>query len=608
MHLNHYGISKTILLSKSMDDSMGSQSLRLSEYILTYGPGSIMESAMGPRIILRPDLGLFEHGSPYKPEKFAINDDKMSNSMLNGARVFRLPSDSEVEPRPVGFIYKTKRFPEWSVCLNSRYHGSDFYVLHNYSYCPVCNNPRSTPNRFIRACSGGHMDDVEWQYVVHGEKHCSPKYLRWHGGGGSLSKIHIECPKCLKRVSLGDAYAQRWRCSGRFPESNVIQQCDKKAQIIQRQASNLRIAELVTLFTIPPIETELQLYLRNPTLASVFELCEGDIEKYLKDLEKLVEKGRIHQNVFDEVKNNKESIVELFDEIRKEGSSKTYYDLLLEEYHALVEASKRGAPMRRLNSRPVFEVDPNDIKKFEFGKNSLRVVPVSKLRTVTVLKGYRRYVGLESESPEPPDLIDVSFAEQHNPSSVWYPGMELYGEGIFILLDDEKRFKISDTCGWDQVTQKDYLDRKGAMKSTGLFRNPEKAEELNPLFVWWHTLSHLIIRGLSNESGYSAASIRERVYLDVEHSQGGILLYTTQPGSDGTLGGMIGLVPSFGEIIERSLTTLHTCSSDPLCIQNGFKRGKHSGSACHGCLLLSETSCEHRNMWLDRKIVKGNML
>ena len=45
--------------------------------------------------------------------------------------------------------------------------------------------------------------------------------------------------------------------------------------------------------------------------------------------------------------------------------------------------------------------------------------------------------------------------------------------------------------------------------------DPAARYELHPLFVWWHTLSHSLIRAISNEAGYSSASIRERVYIEV---------------------------------------------------------------------------------------------
>ncbi len=66
--------------------------------------------------------------------------------------------------------------------------------------------------------------------------------------------------------------------------------------------------------------------------------------------------------------------------------------------------------------------------------------------------------------------------------------------------------------------------------------------QLHPVFVWWHTLAHRLINALSVDSGYSSAAVRERVYVYLNTTDGsfdgGILLYTVQPGGDGTLGGL----------------------------------------------------------------------
>ena len=79
------------------------------------------------------------------------------------------------------------------------------------------------------------------------------------------------------------------------------------------------------------------------------------------------------------------------------------------------------------------------------------------------------------------------------------------------------------------------------------------------LSVWWHTLSHRLLRALSIDSGYSSAAIRERVYLRMEPggaARGGLLLYTVQPGGDGTLGGLIGLVPTLDRVLASALRDL----------------------------------------------------
>ena len=64
----------------------------------------------------------------------------------------------------------------------------------------------------------------------------------------------------------------------------------------------------------------------------------------------------------------------------------------------------------------------------------------------------------------------------------------------------------------------------------------------------------------------------------------------------------------------RSLGTSRTaidlgrlCSNDPVCAQHP-PEDQHEcrflhGAACHGCLLIAETSCEQHNDFLDRALV-----
>lgn len=119
----------------------------------------------------------------------------------------------------------------------------------------------------------------------------------------------------------------------------------------------------------------------------------------------------------------------------------------------------------------------------------------------------------------------------------------------------------------------------------------------NPVFVWWHTLSHAIINSLSLYCGYNSNSLKERVYI---HPNGGILIYNTSPGEDCGMGGLSEVVNIFDVVLENALDNIISCSNDPLCIEENIEMGKVNGAACHNCLLISETSCEHRNMLLDR--------
>ena len=60
-------------------------------------------------------------------------------------------------------------------------------------------------------------------------------------------------------------------------------------------------------------------------------------------------------------------------------------------------------------------------------------------------------------------------------------------------------------------------------------------------------------------------------------------------------------------LLQRALDRGSLCSNDPFCSSHDpndplEKRYSH-GSACHGCLLIAETSCERRNEFLDRSLL-----
>jgi hypothetical protein len=287
--------------------------------------------------------------------------------------------------------------------------------------------------------------------------------------------------------------------------------------------------------------------------------------------------------------------------------SSTYHDLILEEFKGFISGSINGVPPVRGPppiSPVVLEMNPSLTRKYPGSSGGvLRVVPVLRLRTVTVQKGYRREVDTSNVST----LVDIGFRDPASPGQLWYPGVEFLGEGIFLMLDTDD--------GWHpELTGNAARSWREASKMTKSYPEyvfPDREhEELHPVFVWWHTLAHLLIRTISIESGYSIASIRERVYFSVNgvNAKGGILLYATQPGTEGTLGGLVALVPFLQDTLTSCFQMATSCSADPLCQDTQFLPGKYNGAACYACLLISETSCEHRNMWLDRHVIGENLL
>ena len=591
------------------------QPIRRSQFITTYGPGAILEGPDGPRLI--PTLGDSHVFDGRSPNDFEITDQRLSQALLNGFGILRLPSNAEVNEPDLRYIYRTYPFPSWSLCVQ---HGILYRKASNDTRsCPRCplhtgsggawRRARRDSIRFVRACASGHLDDVDWvRSIPHMGNGCTPSYLFWRGGGGALRQIDIVCPDCQGRLNLGNAYSRDWRCSGRLPEQGSFRPggCTEPSKVIQRGAANLRIAELRTALTIPPRYTRLHRLLEMSVIRSALVAAQpGTRQELLRTLGNLVANGLLMQPVVDEIETySGPAILCVIRDTLSGVTASNERELRLEEFRALQTAAKDGAPPQPSptpGSPPQFEVIQQNVRTVvaESGLN-LRVTPVNRLRVVMVQTGYRRLGPLNT----PVDLAFVDGSRQ------WYPGVELFGEGIFVDLlpsapSDQPLYEMK---GHASNT---WLDAWNSPSDRHQQAMPHSLHELHPVFVWWHTLSHRLINSLAIDSGYSSASIRERVFVDIDdqtgNATGGVLLYTAQPGGDGTLGGLIALVPQFERVFSVALRELDSCSNDPLCGEEAFDPGKYNGPACYSCALISETSCEHRNMKLDRKLLLDNL-
>lgn len=588
--------------------------IRRSQFITTYGPGAILEGPHGPRMI--PSLeysGLFDHRSP---TQFEITDRRLSKALLDGAGIVRIPSNAELGKPEAEWIYRTKPFPQWSLCTR---HG----ILYKGKDCPRCRDEnREEPNwdkanreavRFVRACPAGHLDDVDWSGMInHTRQNCNPSYLLWMGGGGSLRNIQIQCPICGTSVNLGHAYSRDWQCSGRFPEQESGYDayrpgnCSHASRIVQRGASNLRIAEIVTSLTIPESDTVLHRILeRSPIYDVLVATPPSSKDELITMLQRLVGRGRLASSVIDDINSfDDQTVTNAIADVLQDLPDDPF-ELRNQELTALKNAASHGRtiPPNAPGYPPQFEVIQNQVHIITTATGRrLRITPVNRLRVVMVQKGYRRAPAGNLMDSE---LVPVSFEKD---GRVWYPGVELFGEGIFVDLPPGERLQLQgpETERWLHAWNHPSEYTISAISLQDFNRH-----QFHPEFVWWHTLSHRLINALSIDSGYSSAAIRERVYIDFDEQSGettgGVLLFTSQPGGDGTLGGLIALVPEFERVLENALQDIDVCSNDPLCGEEHFGQGKYNGAACYACTLISETSCEHRNMRLDRNLLLENM-
>ena len=153
----------------------------------------------------------------------------------------------------------------------------------------------------------------------------------------------------------------------------------------------------------------------------------------------------------------------------------------------------------------------------------------------------------------------------------------------------------------------------GAHRSWRIARylKPPEAAYPGVRYALLHSFSHALMRQFALECGYTAASIRERIYSREPKEAGGpmagILIYTAAPDSEGTLGGLVSLGEprTLERHIETALEAMHLCASDPTCAEHrpGSTGISVHGAACHACLFAPETSCERGNKYLDRSLL-----
>ncbi len=600
------------------------QEIRRSQFVYTYGPGALLEGKNGPRLIPSIEKGL---GSSFGNEflkEFEISDSRLNIAvkqftrayLTNQVHIFSLPTNAVLKESKTRGLYYTYIFPNSKICYGSDKNHRP--ILFFKGKCPICKAyDNSSAIRFISACSNGHLDDINWHYAVHlnsNNKNCNPNYYMWMAGGSSLSSIIIKCPQCENSVTMKQIYYIDFKCTARYPEKEsfhfskfgppyypqkkiVKHKCNSPMKVMQRQSTSLRITNCLTLLTIPEFDDKVsRLIQRGDIQAIINTVLTFDPKLENKNLLELFISSLKSSKISDESisvlvdhveKNSFKHLVNLYKEIHDEN--REFLDYIKDEFKSLVKGS-RETDNFSMGKPSLFDTDSNCIPKFE-------IYPVKKLRTVTVQLGYKRLVASDSNKNKEPKLNLVSAVTPLNREH-WFPGFVGNGEGIFLLFNNLKPLMTT----LDLVLE-DWLDDYNKKRNDDdLWQNIRS----HPLFVWLHTLSHSVIRSLSLFSGYSSASLRERIYLDVNESSGGILIYTSSPGQDASMGGLLGSIKYFEEIIKMSVETIQLCSNDPLCIETRKTINSINGAGCHSCLLLSETSCEHQNKFLDRHLLLGN--
>ena len=464
------------------------------------------------------------------------------------------------------------------------------------------------PIRFVAACTKGHLQDIEWRYLVHrgGDLTCrKPLYWIERGVSSDPSDIAIRCA-CGASITLGDLYKPQFigscRCISPWlsPIRDPEDECDKPLRLLPRSATNTYFPQTITVISLTKEDSRIRQVIaeNRPNLDAIRAL-----PNFLEVLRAIPALKEAFKDFSDQ------EIARAFAEERS-GDDQSEANPRLAEFDLLAS----GAPVIGSDDAGSFlfaeTLPPGKLGLVQPWDTFLRaVVQVHRLREVTCLYGFTRLepppTAAESELDE--IRLDVNGADLAR-TVEWLPAIEQYGEGIFLQISPHA---IDEWLSSSAMEQRARNLKERERRDAERFNRVPK--HLGAAYWALHSLSHAFMAELALECGYPLSSLKERIYSSGvgQAPRFAIMIYTSTAGGQGTLGGLSAMAHSAGRLLSRAIERISLCSNDPICAEQSESDSEDSplqGAACHACLLVPETACEARNTRLDRALLVPTIL
>jgi hypothetical protein len=586
--------------------------VRPSQLLSTYGPGSLVDL---------PHLSVVVSGIDSWSSDVLAAPEVVERRLLVAVRralgsdvqALRLPPHLPETRNPfddwarTGVLVST--FPSWVRCpacdrigparpplfdLQAKPYRPDLARYVHTNCAKARRAPPAVPVRFLLACRSGHLDEFPWTDFVHRGATCLEPILTLFERSQSsrADDVMLRC-SCGVSRSMVDAFGERGqmnlpRCRGRHPHLRSFdeQPCATSVRTLLLGASNSWFSVSLRVLAIPSAPTALA-QLVEDTWSTLAEISSpATLDFALKNVPALGSlSGYSVEAVWMEIEGRRSA-----GGPERDGDE----DLLGPEWSRLTDPSG-VAP-----GHPDFSL--LEVKApASFSTLIERVVLAERLKEVVALVGFTRVDPPDEpdSSGRPAEMAPISRALPN-----WVPCTEMRGEGIFIQLREES------VAGWEARVNRSR--RLAAFQEA--HQRWRSKRRLDPHLGWLgarylalHTLSHLLMREIALECGYGSASISERLYArHGSEPMAGILLYTSAPDSEGTLGGLVGLgePDTLDRLLRQALSHGTVCASDPMCSEHLPSPDEVvlHGAACHACLFAPETSCERANRYLDRTL------
>ena len=629
---------------------MGSKQIRIGQLIAPFGPGSLYTDRRGtPHVVCGLDHWYMRwdetHGLVQCEDRKEFERVEPRLSALLHINRFCVPPDyrhvrrGTSAPPNAALHVPAQRFPRWY--RHTRTGQLRKFNLHTKRTEPA-DRGRWQPVRFIAVCQGGHLSEFPWKEWIGCQCPDETNLQLTDRGGSELSSIRVECRTCPEgspgrrgrnlagttmKPDEGEQSAFQQAgigCPGDRPwlgEGANEEQCNHPLIGALINQTNLYFPRTISAIGLPDLQpqSDAVVQIRNeielePTLGVALTLWNmGDRAGTIA----MIRANLANRGVASQAAEVEEALNSLFSPgagaLPPGSPAPTEPELELlalrrAEFNTLRQ--EVNDPELSPNLRVISATVPRELRPW-----LSRVNLVERLRETRVFFGFDR-LGQDNGN----SLVGMPEIAMHQlfrnpptqPQDRWLPAVEVFGEGIYIELNEEaNRQWQANEIGW--LTER--LDDAFVARVAGIFQTlpplgqARRAWASRYLLV--HSLAHILINQLVFECGYSTASLRERLYISTDPNapMAAFLIYTSAGDSDGTLGGLvsIGRPERLGPVLLRALDRASWCSADPVCSENLGGQGSRLANlaACHACILLPETSCETINQGLDRAMVVG---
>jgi len=505
----------------------GSSEIRPSQFITRYGPGTLI-SSNGKSLVI-PSVQNILGNLVAKPKfnepnlsgnrgllKYEINDARMKRLLLRSNRnieyrnlkLFRLPTNSDLELLPKDKLYRCDSFPKWVQCTSKLHKHVRILSQLEYSNhgefvkCPECqrlSQDRDTESKkfistkLVVACREGHLGDVNWTGEVH-------------------SNFSGECRGNVFKVISGDGDNYVYKCEGHWNQNIFVRStcnasidnlelknrsntgriaCTTKIVETGRDDSNgcsrngnMSQAKLTSKYQMsirmPVISTSMEI---KPAKSILYNKLEPSTQAIIGFLVSQPDPKNVSQNDFLNWLKNVNGRIPSINEIQIITVQNTTPELLTEALSDIMNiANQTPGGQQILSEKQALEEELSSLRNTTSNQGSgvsivsgsthfqfpirfptplnlqFEAMPFSKINVTQVQSGYTR----EISAPEPPGTPQedrdwdirigdiISHTEKCIPNSDdtneqrWYIANQLQGEGIFLQLDPSKHENAMD--------------------------------------------------------------------------------------------------------------------------------------------------------------------